>query len=251
MLNPYLSSNTTGYAPTQNLYESLVIENIQISGQNYYYIPRILSAATDQIFGEDGLSTFEKAAQIEMYLSDFSGWGGEQEMISKFGFEVRNTATLTISRKRFQEEIYPITPDNRPENLKVRPCEGDFIYAPFSGSLLEIKFVDDEAPVFYQMNKKYTWSLRCELAQLNNERFNTGVPDIDAFGINLDRLNSATMQETGDGIMLEDGGTLIDEDFTVAEPYTEDVNYGNNVELKKEFMDIMNFDAKNPFSERF
>jgi Virus neck protein len=251
MLNPYLSSNTTGYAPSQDLYESLMIENIQISGQNYYYIPRILSSATDQIFGEDSLSSFEKCAQIEMYLSDFSGWGGEQEMISKFGFEVRNTATLTISRKRFQEEIYPITPDNRAESLKVRPCEGDLIYAPFSGSMFEIKFVDDENPIFYQLNKKHVWALRCELVQLNNERFNTGVPEIDAFGINLNRLNSTTIQENGDGIMLENGGSLIDEDFTVGTSYTEEVNYGDNDIIKKEFMDIMNFSADNPFSEKF
>ncbi len=251
MLNPYLSSNTLGFAPSQDLYESLVIENIQISGQNYYYIPRNLSESLDSIFGEDVLSSFSKYAEIEMYCLDFTGWGGEQEMISKFGFEIRNTATFIISRKRFQEEVFPITPDNRPDVLKNRPCEGDLIYVPFSKSLMEIKFCDDENPVFYQLNKKYVWSLRCELVQLNNERFNTGIDEIDVFGTNLDRLNTSLIQENGFTILCEDGGTMLDESYEVSEPYTEERGYGENDDIKKEFMDIMNFDSNNPFAERF
>jgi hypothetical protein len=128
-LNPYLSVHTLGYATGQDLYENMMIENIQISGQNYYYIPRTLSTKFDQIFGEDVLSSFDSYAEIEMYLLDVSGLGGESEMISKFGFEIRDTASFILSRKRYREVVVPIVPESRHEKLKWRPCEGDLIYA--------------------------------------------------------------------------------------------------------------------------
>jgi hypothetical protein len=250
-LNPYLSVHTKGYPTAQNLYESMLIENIQISGDDYYYIPRELSSRMDNIFGEDVLSSFSAYAILEMYLSDFTGYGGEQEMISKFGIEVRNTATFLVSRKRYGEVVVPILPEGRNAAVKWRPCEGDLIYVPVSKSLFEIKFCDDESPAFYQLSKKYIWSLRCELVQLNNEKFTTGVPDIDVFNINLDRLNTGINQEDGFSILCEDGGVMLDEDYVISQAYTEELGFGNNDDIKKEFMEIMNFDEKNPFSERF
>lgn len=252
MLNQYLTKSTTGYIPTQNLYENLIIENIQISGQNYYYIPRTLSSRLDQIFGEDVLSSFDSYAEIEMYLLDFTGYSGESEMISKFSLEIRDTASFVISRKRYTETVVPIVPIDRNEKLKWRPCEGDMIYAPFSQSLFEIKFIEDEAPGFYQINKKYVWTLRCELAQLNNDKFNTGSDEVDTlFGINIDRLSFAFLTEDNNQILTEDGGVLLKEDYVVSEPFNDVIGFGDNDEIKKEFMSIINFDAENPFSERF
>lgn len=252
MLNPYITSGTTGYPETQNLYEDMIIENIQISGQDYYYIPRTLSTSFDQIFGEDVLSSFESYVAIEMYLSDFSGYGGESEVLSKFGMEIRDTASFLISRKRFTELVVPIVPEDRNENLKWRPCEGDLIYAPFSKSLFEIKFVEDEAPGFYQINKKYVWTLRCELAQTNNDKFDTGSLEVDnAFGVNIDRLSFTIMNEDGTTILTEDGGVLMAEEYVVSKPFDDIVGYGDNSAIKKEFMDIINFDSNNPFAERF
>jgi len=119
-------------------------------------------------------------------------------------------------------------------------------------SLFEIKFVDDENPVFYQLSKKYTWSLRCELVQLNNERFTTGIPDIDLYGEGLDRLNMGIVMEDGSYLIQEgEGGIFIDESYTVGEPYMEQTNFGDNDLIKQEFMEILNFDANNPFADRF
>jgi len=252
MINPYLTSATTGYAPTQDLYESLIIENIQISGQNYYYIPRTLSTKFDQIFGEDVLSSFQSYAEIEMYLSDVTGYGGESEMLSKFGMEIRDTASFVISRKRYHDAVVPIIPSDRNEKIKYRPCEGDLIFAPFSKSLFEIKFVEDEAPSFYQLNKKFVWSLRCELVQLNNEKFSTGNQEVDSmFNINLDRLNTGILMENGFAILCEDGGVLLDESYQVSSPFDDVIGFGDNDAIKKEFMEIMNFSADNPFGEKF
>lgn len=252
MLNTYITSGTTGYPQTQNLYEDMIIESIQIAGQDYYYIPRTLSTSFDQIFGEDVLSSFESHTIVEMYLSDFSGYGGESEVLSKFGMEIRDTASFLISRKRFTEVVVPILPDDRHENLKWRPCEGDLIYAPFSKSLFEIKFVEDEAPGFYQINKKYVWTLRCELAQTNNDNFDTGSGEVDdLFGINIDRLSFAILSEDGSTILTEDGGVLMSEEYVVSKPFDDTVGYGDNDAIKKEFMSIINFDSNNPFAERF
>jgi hypothetical protein len=251
-LNPYLSVHTLGYATGQDLYENMMIENIQISGQNYYYIPRTLSTKFDQIFGEDVLSSFDSYAEIEMYLLDVSGLGGESEMISKFGFEIRDTASFILSRKRYREVVVPIVPESRHEKLKWRPCEGDLIYAKFSKSLFEIKFVEDEAPGYYQLSKKYVWTIRCELAQLNNEKFGTGDEEVDtAYGININRLNNVVLAEDETTVLCEDGGVLLDEDYVVSRPVDDILGYGDNDAIKTQFLDIMNFSKDNPFAERF
>ena len=239
-----------GYSNEHDLYEEMVIENIKISGMDFIYIPRTLSDSFDQIFGEDILSTFESHATIEMYLEDFSGFGGESEMISKFGLEIRDTFTVIVSRKRFVEEVTPIMPPGRNEILKRRPCEGDLIYLPFSKSLAEIKFTEDEAPGFYQLNKKFVWSLRCELVQFNNEKLKTGNTEVDGmFERNLNRLDNSLIQEDGATILCEAGGFLITEEYIISEPNDVLFGYGDDTAIKKEFLEIMDFSEANPFSE--
>lgn len=239
-----------GYLSEHDLYEEMIIENIQISGLDFIYIPRTLSDSYDQIFGEDILSSFSAHAVLEMYLEDFSGFGGESEMISKFGLEIRDTFTLIVSRKRFVEVVTPIMPASRNEILKLRPCEGDLIYLPFSKSLAEIKFTEDEAPGFYQLNKKFVWSLRCELVQFNNEKFETGNAEVDdMFGRNLNRLDNSIIQEDGFTILCEDGGYITAEEYVVSKPYDEMLGYGDDTAIKKEFLEIMDFDESNPFFE--
>jgi hypothetical protein len=251
-LNPYLSVHTNGYTTGRDLYENMIIENIQISGLDVVYIPRTLSSRFDQIFGEDVLSSFDSHVVIEMYLSDTSGFGGESEMISKFGFEIRDTASFIVSRKRYTEMVIPIVPSDRNDKLKWRPCEGDLIYLPVSKSLFEIKFVEDEAPGFYQLSKKYVWTIRCELVQLNNEKFETGHVEVDnAFNINIDRLNTAILIENGFTMLAEDGGVILGEDYEISSPVDDVIGYGDNDAIKKEFMEIMNFSEDNPFGERF
>lgn len=241
----------TGRSNEQNLYESMIIESIQWAGLDFMYIPRTINKF-DQIFGEDVLSSFESYAPIEMWVQDVEGYGGESEMLSKFGMEIRDTATFMVSRKRFRDAVGPIIPDSRNDALKFRPNEGDLIYAPFSKSLFEIKFVEDEYPGFYQLNKKYIWALRCELVQLNNEKFVTGHSDIDdIFGVNINRINMTIITENGNHIMGEAGGYVLLEDYTSAKPYDEIRGYGDDDALKKEFLDIMDFSENNPFGEKF
>ena len=80
----------------------------------------------DKILGEDVLSTFDDAYAIEMYMEDIEGYGGEKELIAKFGLEIRDEATFIVSRRRWLETV---SVDN---NLIInsRPNEGDLIYFP-------------------------------------------------------------------------------------------------------------------------
>lgn len=239
-----------GYVNEQDLYEEMIIENIQISGLDFIYIPRTISDSFDQVFGEDVLSSFDSHAVLEMWLEDLTGYGGESELLTKFGLNIRDTATFIISRKRFIEVVTPIVPESRNEILKLRPCEGDLIYAPFSKSLFQVDFVEDEAPGFYQLNKKFVWSLRCELVQFNNEKFETGNIEVDdLFGRNLNRLDNSVVQEDGYTILCEDGGYITTEEYVVSKPYDDMLGYGDETAIKKEFLEIMDFDESNPFFE--
>ncbi len=245
-INSYFHASSKGHETEQKLYESIFIESIQISGQNYIYIPRTLNKL-DQIFGEDVLSSFDTYVEIEMYLLDFTGYAGESEMMSKFGMEIRDTASFIISRKRYKDVVVPILPDSRDEKLKWRPNEGDLIYSQFSKSLFLIKFVEDESS-FYQLNFKPGWTLRCELVILNNEKFDTGHDEIDQiFGTNLNRLDNVVKTESGFDIVLEDGGTLLTEDYVESKQPDDMAGYGDNSQFKKEFLEIMQFDPNDPF----
>jgi hypothetical protein len=248
-VNIYFQSTENGYVSEQDVVESLNIEAIQIAGQNYIYIPRTLNKL-DKIFGEDVLSSFDSYAEIEMYLSDFQGTGGQSEILTRFGMEIQDTASFIVSRRRFREEVVPIVPSSRNPAVAWRPNEGDLIYAPHSKSLFEIKFVEDEEPGYYQLNKKYVWTLRAELVQYNNEKFTTGYDEVDEyFGANLNRLNMGIALENGSGVFLmENGGDILLEDYVVSKEYDDMRAFGDNSAIKQEFVRIMNFDEKDPFA---
>tara|TARA_Y100000593_G_scaffold90859_1_gene178227 strand:- start:98 stop:943 length:846 start_codon:yes stop_codon:yes gene_type:complete len=150
----------------QRVVEDLTIESIQIHGQDMVYIPRTL-VNQDEIFGEDTISTFTSGTEIEMYIESVDGFEGDGDFISKFGLEVRDSMSLVVSKKRFQQEL-----------SMTRPKEGDLIYFPMTNGLFEIKFVEHENP-FYQLGKLYTYKLSCELFQYSQEDIDTGWSDVD------------------------------------------------------------------------
>ena len=88
----------------QYLLEDLVIESISIWGQDFYYIPRTL-VAKDEILGEDRLSEFKQSYPIEMYLESVDGFEGQGAFINKFGLMMEQSATLTVSRRRWEQLV--------------------------------------------------------------------------------------------------------------------------------------------------
>lgn len=225
--NPYFNNNK--YRPTQDLMEDLMIESIKTKGIDVYYIPRRYTTKLDNIFGEDPLSNFNLSFPIEMYLDTFNGFQGEREVVSKFGIEIMDNMTLTVSKKRFEQEVAKLPPlTDRPIELDA-PAMGDLIYFPLSGGIFEIKYVDNKN-IFFQGGKLYTYKLECELFKYSLEPIDTGNSDID---------------EIEDSIV---SGIDADSDGDV--DYIEDTkNPNNNSVIQNESQTIVDFTEVDPFSE--
>ena len=170
--NPYFTQGTSN---EQDLIEELIIESLKIYGKDFLYIPRT-RVSVDRIFGEDRLSKFEHAYPIEMYFDNIESLAGQGAMIQKFGLMMEQSATLTVSRKRWNDLIAT----HGTTYLSNRPNEGDLIYYPLTKGLFEIKFVKHQEP-FYQLGKLYTYKLDIELFQYSSEKIDTGIEDIDKF----------------------------------------------------------------------
>ena len=110
----------------QLLVEDLVIEALQIYGMDVYYMPRSSRSEVDFLYGEDTLKQYINAYPIEMYLENVTGMEGEGDFISKFGLEIRDEATLLVSRRRFSLTV-----------PQLRPNEGDLIYVPLVQNFFE------------------------------------------------------------------------------------------------------------------
>ena len=158
----------------QHLYEDIVIEALKMYGQDVFYIPRT-QIKQDEILNDD-YSKYEAAYVVEMYIADADGFGGEGNLMTKFGLEIRDEATFIVSRRRFEQLV-----DIDGNSIRAqRPREGDLIYLPLSKSLFEIKFVEHEKP-FYQLSNLPTYELQCALFEYNSEEFNTAIPEVDRF----------------------------------------------------------------------
>ena len=99
-INHYFQNgNGIGNTNEKRLYEDLIIEGLKIYGHNVYYLPRTL-VNRDLILGEDSLSKFDDSYLIETYMETTEGFAGQQEIISKFGLEIREDTTFMIAKRR-------------------------------------------------------------------------------------------------------------------------------------------------------
>ena len=208
----------------QNLIEDLVVESIKIYGIDLYYLPKRV-VARDNIFREEELATYNTAHPVEMYIKNVDGFDGEGDFISKFGIEIRDRITFTISRRSFASEVLT------QEANMVRPLEGDLIWFPLNRKMYKIMFVEHEA-IFYQLGSLQTWDISCELFEYNNETIDTGIPEIDSVYAELD-ANIGTARP--EDIVLEDSNAMNQEfeidgqsgilDFTEMDPFSEGNQY--------------------------
>ena len=166
--------NINGSAQEQMFMENLIVESIEIYGQDIYYMPRIY-VNRDTILNEVETSKFEQALAVRAYVNNVDGWEGQGELLSKFGVRIEDKTTFIFSRKKFTEKV----DDNAVLNVEGRPNEGDLIWFPRTKHLFEIKFVEAERP-FYQLGKGYVWECQCELFEYSDEQIDTGVTEIDA-----------------------------------------------------------------------
>jgi hypothetical protein len=238
--------NNHAFSGEQTLIEDLIIESIKIYGVDCYYIPRTV-VDEDLVFGEDTLSKFDDAYLIEMYIKSVDGFEGEGDFLSKFNIEIRDEMVLTVSRRRFGEELFV---SDTTKQIS-RPAEGDLIYFPLNNKVFEIKFVEHEA-VFYQMGSLQTYDIRCELFEYSHERLDTGIAAIDS-------IEDAYSGDFLNELRLEDGSALVTETGLGLLPFNLEGDHDGlaetndkgaaNEQFKSDSIDFIDFSEMNPFSE--
>ena len=103
MLNPFFLQGSQG---EQGLVQDLINEQLRTYGLDCHYIPRKLMTSRT-IMREVTESRFDQAFPLEAYLVNVDGYGGQGDILSKFGVRVTTEATFVISRERFEESVAP------------------------------------------------------------------------------------------------------------------------------------------------
>jgi len=165
-LNPFFLH---GSPSEQRLVQDLVNEHLKMFGQDVLYLPRkIINENT--VIKEITSSRFDDEFRLEAYLMNYDGFGGNSEILTKFGVRAQDEITLVISKERYDDFITPFLKLFPAEQIKVttRPQEGDLIYLPLDNALFEVKYVETKVP-FYQLNDLYMYELKCELFEYEDE----------------------------------------------------------------------------------
>lgn len=173
-LNPYFLNGTRS---EQGLVQDLTNELIQMAGHDVIYMPR--KYITDQsMIRELLVSKFDTGFTIEAYVSTYDGFGGQGDILSKFGVRSTDEVTFIISKERYDVMMNPLLKGQSNVKVANRPQEGDLIYFPVDNGLFEVKYVEFKRP-FYQLNKLYVYELRCELFEYEDELIDTGIDAVD------------------------------------------------------------------------
>jgi len=232
------------YVSEQNLLHDLTIEAIQIYGMDMYYVTRKLEKY-NKLLGEDAISKYDLAIELEMYIKNIHGFSGDGNFMSKFGLEIRDQIVFIISQRRFTDLVSSVA------NID-RPREGDLIYFPKNKKCYKIMYVN-KFDQFYPLGTLPTWELTTELFEYSNEIFDTGIEDIDNLmsNYNTDVLNYAILTENNEYLLTQDGEYVINENYDfedlslvadnkAIQEGTENYPDGSD--------DIIDFDEKNPFA---
>ena len=242
-----------GSTNEKRLYENLIIEGLKIYGHDVYYLPRTL-VNQDLILGEDVASKFNAAYLAEMYFESTDGFAGEQELVSKFGLEIREDTTFTVAKRRWSDSV-----DDPATLIKGgRPNEGDLIYFPLMNSFFEIQFVEDQEP-FFQLGQLPIYKLRVTRWEYSSERIDTGVSTVDAGEdkYSLDQLaHQMTLENEVGSILLENESVDNESNYFLLETYALQTQspYADNTDLDSEAGfdtsstadDILDFTERNP-----
>jgi hypothetical protein len=245
MANRSVFFNNFQSSQEQDLIEDLIIESINIYGIDAYYLPKTYGDY-DFLYGEDDLGTFKEFYTVPMYINTVEGFGGEGDFLSKFGVEQRDTMTMSVARRTFEQDV------GREDLANIeRPREGDVIFFPLNKKLYTVNFVEHE-PVFYQMGSLQFYELRLEMFEYGGERFNTGISDIDVLedtrSTDIFLHNQLLMEtgdlpihiETGQRVLLDGIGTALDQD---------DITDSENTFLETGADNFIDFSDADPFSE--
>lgn len=222
--------------------EDVIIECLRIYGFDVYYLPR-KTVNFNTILSEDPLNMYDKAYTLEMYMANVNGFEGEGDLLTKFGVEIRDSATFIVSKRRWEQTV------GRTGNAQLpnRPAEGDVLFFPLTKSFFEIRRVETKNP-FFQVGKVYVFKLECELMQYSSERFETGIEEIDtkAGERSIDIGTYELLTEDGFKVLLEDytPSKIILEEFMLS-----DIDPTAQNETFRQEIDILDFTERNPFED--
>ena len=95
-LNPFFLQGSTS---EQRLVQDLINEQLRMYGVEVTYIPRKF-VDTDNILNEVQSSKFDDNFAIEAYVNTFDGYGGQGDIMTKFGMSLRDDfcSKLRISK---------------------------------------------------------------------------------------------------------------------------------------------------------
>lgn len=215
--NPYIRN--WDYQPTQSLIEDLLAESIAMAGVNTIYLPRTINDV-DKIFGEPGHVEFKSNyIDIEMYVTETEMFGGEGELLSKFGVEVRDSLTFWVSAKRFNEETDYRNLANTEQLFSNQPREGDLVYIKdMQGTYFQVMFVENKR-IFFAQGSVPLFELACEKLEYSGETFSTGNTLIDAISTEYPVSNVSTTSPDD----TEEFKNIADQivDFSEDNPFSE------------------------------
>lgn len=234
-VNPFFQNYD--YHGEQQVYDDLTVEYIKLGGQDMYYIP-YTDVNKDTVYNEDTARKYTKAYLLEFFIRSVDGFEGDGSFVSKFGLEIRDQVTFTVSRRRFMEEVG--------DELQIpRPRDGDLIYFPLNNKVFQIMFVDDK-PFFYPFGKLYTWDLSCENFEYSSEEFSTGIEAID-------RIQYSSQNQYDWGILDDEGKVILDEAGMpiLMDSYDPDLidPIDDTPEIQTEADDLIDWSVADPFSE--
>lgn len=181
--------NKTTQRNEQNLFEDLVVESIQINGFDIYYLPRD-NIDFDEILLEPTQSKFDRYFTIEALMPDGGQFGGQGDILGKFGYQIDQTTEIIISKKRWEELGSGL----------LRPREGDVVYigdasnigsnhASFVNTFWQINQVWFNNPD-WQLGKHFTYKLTMKTFVNSHEKFETGNTELDV--MNIESMNDIT-----------------------------------------------------------
>ena len=198
-LNPFFLQ---GSPSEQRLVQELINEQLKIYGVEVVYIPRKF-VRKETIIKEVTSSKFDDNFAIEAYVNNYEGYSGQGDILSKFGMNLKDELSLTISKERFEDFISPFLETMGEDEVEItnRPREGDIIYFPLGQRIFEVKFVEHEE-TFYQLGKLYVYQLKCELFEYEDEmggwnNINTTVEEIDSTLENIGYITSLKLISFG------------------------------------------------------
>lgn len=240
--------NLYAHPGTQNLFDSLITEAIQVYGQDMSYLPRRRDTF-DIVYYEDDTSFFDTAYGIPIYVKSSDGFMGSEAIISSFGLDIRPQVILSVSRFQFENNILV------EESDLGRPREGDLIYFPMNTRLFEIKFVDNK-PFFYQGGKLQMYDLTCELYEYSGERFSTGILAIDSIEekLSIDILQFALHDRNQDTILDREGNIIVTRDWGVNEDAYDALQINDELQSESNVSSnnttsLLDWSEDNPFAE--